>query len=524
MKIYAELYEALNLNNRESDTLELLIDYFSKADERNKLWALYLLLGGKIKSAVKISELKEWALEFAGIPEWLYDESYRAVGDVIETISLILPAKENISDETLSYWINYIEKIKGSDDNSKKEKIIEAWRNLDQREKYVFNKLLTGSLRSGVNEKILIKALSEFLNIETYVITRRIKSEWHPDKISFKELFSSDDPIDAISKPYPFYNEEILESCPEELGAAENWLAEWKFTGIRVQIIFRQGVIFIRTEDEDLITDKFPEFENLKNILPEGTVLEGVLLCYENGKPLPLISLKTRTGRKNINRKTILKFPVVFIAYDILEYGGKDIRHKSLKERKEIISNFKFQISKDDLIMISREINFEDWEELRKLREKSEDIKAEGILLRARDSVRMSDCKNECLIWKRKPLTVDAVLIYAMKGERTDLFTEYTFGVWDEDKLVSIAKINSGLTDEEIRGVSEFVKNNTLEKFGPVRTVRPELVFEISFESISESKRHKSGVVLHLSGISKWRKDMNIKGASTLEYIRKLIS
>jgi len=463
------------------------------------------------------------ACEYAGIPDWLFEESYRFTGDLIETVSLILPGKETDSDRTLSVWMDFVNTLNLTDESKMKEKIIEAWKCFDHSEKYVFNKLLTGSLRSGLKDKALIKALSEFLIIETNIIVRRLKSDWHPDKISFYELFRGDDQYDVISKPYPFFTEEVLETEPEELGLPGDWLAEWKFTGIRVQIIYRQGVMFIWTEDEDLVTYKFPEFENLKIILPEGTVLEGVLLSYGNGKPLPLTILKTRTGRKKISRKTILEFPVVFIVYDILENNGNDIRHKALTDRKEIILNIKSQISNNELLKFSQEINFENWEELRKMRAKSGEFKAEGILLRKKDSVRLPECKDKYLIWKPEPLSIDAVLIYAMKGERTDLFTEYTFGVWDEGKLVSIAKVNSGLTVEEIREVSEFVKNNTLEKFGPVRTVKPEMVFEIAFESISESKRHKSGVVLHLPGIKRWNKNKNIENAGHLESLKKIL-
>lgn len=523
MKFYAELYKALKRNNRESDILELLIDYFSKVCERDKIWTLYILSEGKVKKKFRSQLLKECACEYTGIPDWLFEESYRFTGDLIETLSLILPEKETDSHRTLSGWMDFVNTINLTDESEMKEKIIKAWKDLDHSEKYVFNKLITGSLRSGLKDKVLIKALSEFFNIEPNIIARRLKSEWHPDKISFKELFSGDDPNDVISKPYAFFTEEVMETESEELGLPGDWLAEWKFTGIRVQIIFRQGDIFIWTEDEDLITDKFPEFENLKNILPEGTVFEGVLLCYGNGKPLPLTYLKTRTGRKNINRKTMIEFPVVFIAYDILEYNGNDIRHKVLAERKEIISNIKSQISNSELLKFSQEINFKDWEELRKMRAKSGDFKAKGILLKKKISVRLPECKDKFLIWKPEPLSIDTVLIYAMKGERTDLFTEYTFGIWDEGKLVSIAKVNSGLTEVEIREVSEFVKNNTLEKFGPVRTVKPELVFEIAFESISESKRHKSGLVLHLPGITRWKKDKKIEEVFILENLKKLI-
>ena len=523
MRSFTKLFDDIGRSDQEADKIKLIIDYYTKADEKDKIWVMYIMLGGKIKNKLKAKRLKEWACEYAGIPDWLFEESYRFTGDLVETISLILPEKETESERTFSEWMEFIEKVNRADEDKRKEKIIEAWKSLDHSEKYVFNKLITGSLRSGVNDKVIIKALSELLNIEINAISRRIKSEWNPDKISFKELFSGDDPNDVISKPYPFFTEEVMVTEPEQLGAAVEWLAEWKFTGIRVQIIYRQGVIFIWTKDEDLVTDKFPEFENLKNILPEGIVLDGVLLCYGNGKPLPLSYLKTRTGRKNINRKTMTEFPVVFIVYDILEHEGNDIRNKSLSDREEIISNFKFLITNNDLIKFSQEIKFENWEELRKIRERSGELMAEGILLKRKVTEHLNDSKKKFLIWKPEPIYIDAVLMYAMKGERTDLFTEYTFGVWDERKLVSIAKANSGLTEDEIKEVSEFIKNNTIEKFGPVRTVKPELVFEIAFESISESKRHKSGVVLHFPRIKNWKGGKNIEEVGNIKNLKEML-
>ena len=521
--MFSKLYEDLKRSYQECDIIELLIDYFSCADDNDKIRALYFFIGGKIKRAVQISELKELALEIVGIPEWLFDESYRTVGDLTETISLILPAKEKDSDESLSYWIDYIEKIKNSDDINKKEKITEAWKSLDQLEKYIFNKLITGSFRAGINEKILIKALSEYLRIETNEITQRVKSNWHPDKIFFEELFSRENIYDEILKPYPIVPEEVLETSPEDLGVAGDWHAEWKYKGIRSQLIYRKGQFCIWTEDEELVTDKFPELESLKNIIPDGTVLEGVIMCYDKGKPMPLIHLQNRLRRKKISKKMITENPVAFIINDILETVGKDIRSISLNERADVITNFKLQITNNELIKFSEELKFENWNELRKLREKSGELRAEGILLRRKDSDHLTDGNDKIQIWKSEPFYIDAVLMYAMKGDRTDHFSEYTVGVWNEGILVSIAKVKSELTDNVIREVDEFIKNNTLERFGPVRTVKPELVFEIAFESISESKRHKSGYVLHSPMLKRWRKDKKTEEADSMVSLKKLL-
>ncbi len=523
MKLFSELYLALKRNNPDIEKTGLLIDYFSNAYRRDSIWALYFLTGGKLKRAVKTSELKELALEFSGIPDWLFDESYGIVDDVMETISLILPAEKIHSEKSLSYWIDYIEQIRAADEVYRKNKITEAWKILDQTEKYIFNKMITGNFRSVVNEKILVKALSELLDIETNIITRRLNCEWHPDSMSFNDLFRRNDPKDLISKPYQFLSEQVLETGPEELGVAEEWYAERKLSGIRSQLILRKGELFLWTSEEELVTDKFPEFESLKNILPEETVIEGVILCYNKGKPLPPDYLKSRSGRKNAGRKTLPAYPAVFTAFDIFEYKGNDVRSRSLTERKELISNIKIQIAGNDILKFSEELKFKNWNDLRKIREGSGEKMSEGILLKRRNSIYQDDSENNILLWKHDPVYIDAVLMYAMKGERTDLFTELTFGVWDEGKLVSVAKVNSGLTENEITEVNEFVKNNTLEKFGPVRTVRPELVFEIAFESISESKRHKSGVVLHFPEIKSRKKGMNTADAATLENVKKHI-
>lgn len=526
MKQFAELFEALDRTNKTNDKIEIIRDYFSKANDDDKIWVLYLFSGGKIKKRFHTSQLKAWAIGYANIPKWLFDESYNSVGDLAETISLILPDKEINSERTLTQWIEYIKDISKIKEENRKEKIIEAWKSLNQNEKFVFNKLLTGGFRIGVSQKTVINALSELENVETNIISHRLMGNWHPDRITYRELLNSENIRDEISKPYPFFLAYPIEDKPEDLGNPEDWQAEWKWDGIRGQIIYREGELFLWSRGEELVTEKFPEFERIKNFLPDGIVLDGEILCYRDGSPLPFNLLQTRIGRKNVTSKILKDAPVIFMIYDILEFHGEDLRSKTLKERREIIEYLGSGFSDLGSFKVSDEIKFTNWEELGIIREKSRENLTEGIMLKRKDSAyQVGRKKGDWWKWKIDPLTIDAVLIYAQKGHgrRADLYTDYTFAVWDNGELVSFAKAYSGLTDKEIKEVDEFVKKNTLEKFGPVRTVKPELVFEIAFEGIAESSRHKSGVALRFPRILRWRRDKKINEADSLGSLRKLL-
>ncbi|MDQ3020557.1 MAG: ATP-dependent DNA ligase [Bacteroidota bacterium] len=527
MKLFAEFFESLDQTNKTNDRIEIIKDYFSKADDNDKLWTLYLFSGGKVKKKFNTSQLKAWAIEYSNLPEWLFNESYNSVGDLAETISLILPVKKNSSDLTLTQWVKYIERINNLTEENRKEKIIDAWNSLSQNERFVFNKLITGSFRVGVSQKTIVNALSQSEKIESNIIAHRLMGTWHPDKTSFKELLSGENINDEISKPYPFFLAYSIDDKPEDLGNSEEWQAEWKWDGIRGQLIFRKGKLFIWSRGEELITEKFPEFESLINTLPDGIVLDGEIMCYGDSCPLPFSLLQTRIGRKNITQKILKDAPAVFMVYDVLEFEGKDVREKSLIERRKMILDFRSLILDFSCLKISEEIKFSTWDELRKIREGSRELFTEGIMLKRKNSsYQVGRKKGDWWKWKVDPFTIDAVMIYAQKGHgrRADLFTDYTFAVWDGDKLVTFTKAYSGLTDKEIKEVDAFVKRNTLEKFGPVRTVKPELVFEIAFEGIALSNRHKSGVALRFPRILRWRKDKKIEEADILESLKKLLN
>lgn len=527
MRNFAEMFAQLDQTNKTLDKGQVIKEYFSKAPEDDKIWTLYLFSGRKLKKHFNTTQLWNWATEYANLPEWLMEESYHSVGDMAETISLVLPLPEGTSNESLTYWINYLDTLKELDDNSRKEKIIDAWKILNQNERFVFIKIITGGFRVGASQKIVINSLSELLGIETNIIAHRLMGNWHPEEITFEKLVHGDEDYEDISKPYPFYLAYAIEGDPADLGEPADWQAEWKWDGIRGQVVVRKGEMFVWSRGEDLVTEKFPEFNELKDILPDGTVLDGEIICFTDGKPLPFNILQTRIGRKNITSKILNEAPVSFILYDVLELNGEDMRSKSMAERRKIIDELLVKFADSNILVPSPVIDFKSWDELKSLRERSRDLLTEGIMLKRKSSAyQVGRKKGDWWKWKIDPYSIDAVMIYAQKGHgrRADLFTDYTFGVWDEGKLVTFAKAYSGLTDKEIREVDSFVKRNTLEKFGPVRTVKPLLVFELAFEGIAKSARHKSGVALRFPRISRWRKDKKPEEADTLDNLKKLLN
>ncbi|MBE2218994.1 MAG: ATP-dependent DNA ligase [Ignavibacteria bacterium] len=527
MRKFAELFTRLDQTNRTTEKTSIISEYFASADENDKLRVLYLFSGRKLKKYFNTTQLWNWTVEYSGLPAWLADESYHSVGDMAETISLILPAAAKKSNRTLTYWINYLESLKDLSEEEKKKKLIGALKQLTTEERFVFFKLITGGFRIGVSQKIVINALSSLTSIEPNIIAHRLMGNWSPENIDYQKLIYGDDSYEDISRPYPFFLAYPVEGEPSGLGTPAEWQAEWKWDGIRGQVIKRKGELFVWSRGEELVTDKFPEFAELTEILPEGTVLDGEIICFTEGKPLPFNVLQTRIGRKNLTPKILNEAPVSFIVYDIMEFEGQDIRDLSLTERRKKLDKLLVDSSVSNILVPSPVIEYNSWDALKKIREGSRENVSEGIMLKRKDSpYGVGRKKGDWWKWKIDPFTVDAVMIYAQKGHgrRADLFTDYTFALWDGDKLVTFAKAYSGLTNEEIKEVDAFVKSHTLEKFGPVRTVKPELVFEIAFEGISESKRHKSGVAVRFPRIARWRKDKKPAEADTLENIKKLLN
>lgn len=525
MKNFAELFTRLDQTTKTLVKVDALIRYFEKASSEDKLWAIALLSHKRPKRTVNTNLLKIWAAEFSELPYWLFEESYHVAGDLAETIALILPEREIHTDHSLTYWIEYIISLGDLDEDSKKEKLKEAWASLSATERFVFNKLITGGFRMGVSQKLMVRALAKYTDIEENMLAHRLMGNWTPDITTFEDLVLSADKGEDHSRPYPFYLAYALDD-PYDIGSPDEWMAERKWDGIRGQIIIRNDQHYVWSRGEELVTDKYPEYEVLRDQLPNGTVLDGEILPFQNGQPLPFSVLQTRIGRKNLTSSILKISPVVFKVYDLMEWQGKDVRKWPMVQRRQTLEELVNNTSTGGVLQLSDVVEFSTWEQLAEERERSREFYSEGIMLKRKNSVyRTGRKRGDWWKWKVDPLTVDAVMIYAMRGHgrRANLYTDYTFAVWDKDQLVPFAKAYSGLTDDEIREVDRFVKKNTIDRFGPVRSVTPELVFEIAFEGINKSTRHKSGIALRFPRIKRWRKDKNKEEANTLTDLQQLL-
>ena len=526
MRLFADLVTTLGTSTKTNEKLEALSDYFATANNKDKVWVIAIFSGRRPRRAVNSTQLWTWCNELAGLPLWLFEECYHAVGDLGETIALLLPeATIPNASFPLHYYLETLISVEKEDEIVRKEFIMRSWQSMTQAERFVFNKLITGNFRIGVSQKTMVNALAKTVMLDAPVIAHRISGNWDPVKTSFAELLSEHAVTTDFSKPYPFYLAYALENEVHTLGKPGEWQAEWKWDGIRGQMIRRNNELFVWSRGEELMTEKFPEYHVLKDLLPDGIVLDGEIIPSQDGKPLPFALLQTRIGRKNITKKQLLEAPISFFAYDLLEYEDNDIRESLLIERRALLEKIVNEIGHSSLLL-SPLISFTSWEELTNLRMQSRKMGSEGIMLKKKDSIyQVGRKRGDWWKWKIDPLVIDAVMIYAQKGHgrRSNLFTDYTFAVKDGDKLVSFAKAYSGLTDKEFSQVDSFVKRNSLEKFGPVRTVKPDLVFEIAFEGIAASNRHKSGVALRFPRISRWRKDKKPDEINTLDDLKKML-
>ena len=532
MKRFTDLFLRLDRTNKTNEKVEALKAYFLSAPDEDKIWALALFTGRRPPGVFKRAQLHEWALELTGIPDWLFRESYASVGDMAETISLMLPTAATTENErSLNEWFRSLVELSGASDEEKKTFLVNAWRQLSPYEVFVFNKLLMGSLRIGVSQTLVIRAIGEAVGQDAAVISHRIMGKWDPLVVTFHDLIQAENSGDELSKPYPFYLAYAIEGELEDLGEANAWFSEWKWDGIRSQLIVRKSQLFIWSRGEELVTDKFPELHALKNRLEDGTVIDGEILCFDDrtasarSGPMPFNVLQTRIGRKNITKKILSEAPVVLMAYDVLEFGGKDLRTETQEKRRSLLEDIVGNVGLP-MLRLSPLVNHASWDDLRSAHKQSRERGAEGFMLKRKQATyQVGRKKGDWWKWKVDPLSVDAVLVYANKGSgrRSELYTDYTFAVWDNDKLIPFAKAYSGLTDEEIKEVDRFIRQNTLEKFGPVRTVKPELVFEIGFEGINKSTRHKSGIAVRFPRMLRFRKDKLVSEADTLDNLRSIL-
>jgi DNA ligase-1 len=503
MKQFADLVNILGTSTKTNDKLNALSDYFASANDKDKVWVIALFSGRRPKRTISGSLIQQWCSELVNLPLWLFEESYHTVGDLSETVALLIPDSLTIKDaepRPLHYFVERFQALEKADEETKKAFMIQSWRELATPvERFVFNKLLSGAFRIGVSQKLMVNALAKTVKLEPSVIAHRISGNWDPASISFDDLLSESAVTTDFSKPYPFYLAYALEDEPSSLGEPGEWQAEWKWDGIRGQLIKRNNELFVWSRGEELLTEKFPEYTVLRDLLQDGIVLDGEIIPAVDGKPLAFAMLQTRIGRKNITKKQLQEVPMCFFSYDLLAHPA---------------------------LQISAVVEYSDWPALAQLRSGSREQGAEGLMLKKKDSIyQVGRKRGDWWKWKIDPLVIDAVMIYAQKGSgrRSNLYTDYTFAVKDDDKLVSFTKAYSGLTDKEFAEVDSFVKRNSLEKFGPVRTVKPELVFEIAFEGIAASNRHKSGVALRFPRINRWRRDKKPDEINTIEDLKKML-
>jgi len=532
MKLFTDLYVELDQTNKTNEKVEAMRFYFEHAAPDDAAWALYFLSGRKPRQIVPNKFLWQWAVEIAGIPEWLFADCYHTVGDMSETAALLLPSK-NLTDETPLHSLveEQLLPLRGSDPETQHKAVTSAWTRMNYSQRLVYNKLISGGFRVGVSQLLVVRALSQFSELPTDVIAHRLMGDWYPSAEFFKKLTSPELESDEtpIARPYPFHLAHQIDFAPDELGDLSDWQAEWKWDGIRAQVIKRGGHVFIWSRGEDLMTERFPEIEQAAAHLPDGTVVDGEILPWRDGKVLPFLELQRRIGRKNLSSKIMSEVPIILQCYDILEYEGKDVRSFDFRARREFLEKTLSELPADAQAVIfpTAPIDATTWDQLAEKREESRSLGVEGFMLKHRHSpYRVGRHRGDWWKWKIDPLTVDCVMIYAQKGngKRSNLFTDYTFGVWKGDELVPFAKAYSGLTDAEIRKVDRWVRDNTLETFGPVRAVKPELVFELAFEAIQPSSRHKSGIAVRFPRIARWRDDKKPEDADSLETIKEMLN
>ena len=532
MKRFTALYTTIDQTTKTNAKVAALADYFRDAPEEDRLWTIALFSGRRPKRAITTTRLREWAAERAGIPLWLFEESYPIVGDLAETIALVLPEPGRSHDASLSEWITRLRALDKADDDSRKSTVLDAWDQMHALERLVFNKLLTGGFRVGVSRKLMTRALAHATDQDEAELAHRLMGDWTPETTSYHALIEAPDAGAALSRPYPFCLAYGLdETPPETLGAPADWCAEWKWDGIRGQLISRGGAHFVWSRGEELMTDRFPELARARDFLPDGTALDGEIVAWDGAGeppgPMPFNALQKRIGRKSVPKKLLADAPVILLAYDLLEAGGEDLRALPFAARRAQLDRLIADLPPEAPIRPSPLITFETWTALSEARETARDERAEGLMIKSAASpYHAGRKKGDWWKWKLDPLTIDAVMIYAQQGNgrRANLFTDFTFAVWNGNDLVPFTKAYSGLTDAEFRKITAWVRKNTLQRFGPVRQVKPEHVFEIAFEGIHESPRHKSGVALRFPRMKRWRQDKPLQEANTLDDLKEILA
>ncbi|OCW28315.1 ATP-dependent DNA ligase [Pseudomonas aylmerensis] len=544
MKAFAQLYANLDATTSSNAKLAALQAYFLQAPAEDAAWAVYFLSGGRPRQLVPTRLLRDMATEAAGIEPWLFEESYQSVGDLAETISLLLPESAYTSQDGLAVWLEEkLLPLRGLAPQDLAERLPALWAQLDQPSLMVCIKLITGSFRVGVSKLLVTRALAAMADLDSKRVAQRLVGYTdlsnRPTAEGYLKLIaaeSDDEHAQRGGQPYPFFLAHGLSQPVEQfdalLGSPADWQVEWKWDGIRAQLVKRDGRLWVWSRGEELVTERFPELHSLTSGLPDGTVIDGEIVVWKDAVQ-PFALLQQRIGRKTLSKKVLDDAPVAVLAYDLLEYQGADWRNQPQAERRVQLERVIAQCNQPVLIP-SPLLTGATWQDLAQQREASRQLGVEGMMLKERKGLYgVGRTKDMGLWWKWKvdPFSVDAVLIYAQRGHgrRASLYSDYTFAVWDgppgsERTLVPFAKAYSGLTDEEMRKVDAIVRKTTVEKFGPVSSVTPSMVFELGFEGIALSKRHKSGIAVRFPRMLRWRQDKTVDEADNLATLQDLLT
>jgi DNA ligase-1 len=531
VRAFARLYAAIDSTTSTNGKVAAMTAYFSAAAPEDAAWAVYFLSGGRPKRLIPVRRIAQWAMEASRVPEWLFEECHHAVGDLAEAIALLLPSSvpgaSSVEALPLHAWVEErLLPLATMTEEEQRAAVLRAWHELAGTERYIWNKLITGSFRVGVSAQLVARAIARASGVEEEVIAHRLGGHWTPTAAQYAALVASDSRDADRSRPYPFYLAYALEGDVESLGEPDAWQAEWKWDGIRAQVIRRDGRTYVWSRGGELVTERFPELVETAEHLRDGTVLDGEIMPWKEGAALPFAQLQRRIGRKTLGARILADVPVVLVAYDLLEHEGRDLRGEPLAARRAELARVVDGTTLLGGFVLSPTVPLASWDDARRAHGASREHRAEGLMLKRLDSAYgVGRRKGAWWKWKVQPYSVDAVMIYAQPGHgrRALLHTDYTFAVRDGDALVPFAKAYSGLTDAEIRTLDAWIRRHTVERFGPVRQVEPVQVFELAFEGIQRSPRHKSGVAVRFPRIARWRTDKTAADADTIDALRALL-
>jgi DNA ligase-1 len=538
MEAFARLYAELDATTSTHAKLAALERYFRAASADDAGWAAYFLAGGRPRQPVPSSVMRSVAVEAAGLPQWLFDECYEAVGDFAETVAHVLPEPVRVSSAGLAEWmVDRVLPMRAMAATDVAARLRAYLDELDAPGRFLLLKLMGGGFRVGVSRLLVTRALASISGVDPKLIAQRLIGytgiEARPGGDAYRALIApAAEGSGARGHPYPFFLAHALNAPVESLGDPAQWLVEWKWDGIRAQLVRRGGSTCVWSRGEELITDRFPELSAAGAALPDGTVLDGEIVVVRDGRVSPFAALQTRIGRRAVSSRILQDAPAALLAFDVLEIDGVDIRALPQAQRRARLAALIDGVAEPRL-QLPPLVSLPSWHAYATLRNESRARGVEGFMLKHRDArygVGRTKDTGTWWKWKIDPMSVDAVLVYAQRGHgrRASLYTDYTFAVWDTDggerRLVPFAKAYSGLTDAEIRRVDAFVRKTTVEKFGPVRNVTPTMVFELGFEGIQRSSRHKSGIAVRFPRILRWRTDKSIDDADTLDALRALLA